>query len=105
MTEPGTDKTVDADQLETLRTWAEGLSQDHRSEVKAAAKAILLLCEEVERLHIELWKSRSTGASGAARGEQGGSEEDVPGERRIEKDLRARLARLRDLRGRPEKTD
>lgn len=104
MTEPGTDKTVDADQLETLRTWAEGLSQDHRSEVKAAAKAILLLCEEVERLHIELWKCRAAGSGGSGTGSSA-LKGDAPGERRIEKDLRARLARLRDLRSRPEKTD
>ena len=45
---------MDADQLRTLSHWADGLSKDDRPEVRAAAKAILLLVEEVEGLRATL---------------------------------------------------
>lgn len=38
-----------------LRRWGEGLTTDDREEVRAAGRAILLLSDEVERLHIDLW--------------------------------------------------
>ena len=41
---------MDADQLRTLEAWATGLCQDERPEVRAAAKAILLLVDEVKAL-------------------------------------------------------
>ena len=36
----------------------EGLLRDERSELRAAAKAILLLIEEIEHLHVDLWHAR-----------------------------------------------
>jgi hypothetical protein len=45
---------VDADQLRTLSQWADGLSRDDRPEMRAAARAILLLVEEVEDLRATL---------------------------------------------------
>jgi hypothetical protein len=49
---------VDDEEFETIRRWAEGLQSDPRVELRAAAKAILMLAEEVETLQIELWNTR-----------------------------------------------
>lgn len=38
-----------------LNEWAEGLRHDDRAEVAAAGRAILILIQEVERLHVHLW--------------------------------------------------
>lgn len=46
---------MDEEQFVALREWGEGLILDQRAEVRAAGKAILLLCAEVERLQIALW--------------------------------------------------
>ena len=44
-----------ADELEQLRRWGAGLQQDSRLEVSAAGRAIVLLIEEIERLHVLVW--------------------------------------------------
>ena len=49
---------MDEEQFAALREWGEGLILDDRAEVRAAGKAILLLCAEVERLEIDLWNAR-----------------------------------------------
>ena len=49
---------LDAEKLEVLRSWGEGLSGDEREEVRSAGKAIVLLIEEIDRLHIDLWHLR-----------------------------------------------
>jgi hypothetical protein len=49
---------MDEEQFAALREWGEGLILDDRAEVRAAGKAILLLCAEVERLEIALWNAR-----------------------------------------------
>ena len=41
-----------------LRHWGEGLTHDEREEVRAAGRAILLLADEVEQLHVDLWHAR-----------------------------------------------
>jgi hypothetical protein len=41
-----------------LRRWGDGLSRDDREEVRAAGRAILMLSDEIERLHVELWHAR-----------------------------------------------
>ena len=46
---------MDAEKLNVLREWANGLERDARVEVAAAGRAILLLIEEIERLHVNLW--------------------------------------------------
>lgn len=51
MTEAG----LDADKLAALERWATGLQGDARPEVAASGKAILMLVEEIERLHVLLW--------------------------------------------------
>ena len=49
---------LDEDKLELLRTWGEGLSNDGRDELRAAGRALLMLVEEIERLHVDLWHAR-----------------------------------------------
>ena len=46
------------EEFETLRSWGETLTEDARSEVRAAGRAIMLLAEEVERLQVQLWHAR-----------------------------------------------
>ena len=78
---------LDEAKLATLRLWAEGLARDDRDEVRAAARAILLLIDDVESLHVDLWHARGLGASAA---------DDPEGP----DTLRSALAhRLRSLRG------
>jgi len=46
---------LDAEKLGVLRGWGEGLARDERHEVAAAGRAILMLVDEVERLHVLAW--------------------------------------------------
>lgn len=46
---------IDAEKLDVLSQWASGLEHDARVEVAAAGRAILLLIEEIERLHVHSW--------------------------------------------------
>jgi hypothetical protein len=50
-----TDRGLDADKLAALERWATGLQGDARPEVAASGKAILMLIEEIEHLHVLLW--------------------------------------------------
>jgi hypothetical protein len=89
------DERLDEQKIETLQSWAEGLLRDERSELRAAAKAILLLIEEIEHLHVDLWHARD---------EESASAEIVPDEPEIPEvpapTLREALARrLRTVRG------
>ena len=58
-------EALDEEKIELLRRWGEGLERDGREELRAAGRAILLLIEEIERLHMELWKTRAPGAEPA----------------------------------------
>jgi hypothetical protein len=49
---------LNAEELEQLRRWGAGLQQDSRLEVSAAGRAIVLLIEEIERLHVLVWDHR-----------------------------------------------
>jgi hypothetical protein len=65
---------LDGDKLDALRRWARGLQQLDREESAAAGRAILMLIEELERLRLELWRTReqlsriasASGTEGAA---------------------------------------
>jgi hypothetical protein len=46
---------LDAEKLQILARWAAGLRADQRGELAAAGRAIELLIEEIERLHVLLW--------------------------------------------------
>jgi hypothetical protein len=50
---------LDEDKLEQLRRWGAGLSSTENEELRATGKAILLLIEEVEALHVELWSAKT----------------------------------------------
>ena len=56
--EPVEQAGLSADELEQLRRWGAGLQQDSRLEVSAAGRAIVLLIEEIERLHVLVWDHR-----------------------------------------------
>lgn len=51
---------MDEHRLATLRRWGDGLTRDDREEVRAAGRAILLLSDEIERLHIDLWHAQDS---------------------------------------------
>lgn len=59
------DERFDAEKLDVLRRWGRGLGDDTRDEVRAAGRAITMLIEEIERLHVELWHARDTRAAAA----------------------------------------
>lgn len=48
-----------------LRAWGEGLLNDGRAELKAAGRAIMILVEEIELLHVDLWHARQDTAKAA----------------------------------------
>lgn len=49
---------LDEEKLEALRSWGEKLRQSGGEENAAVGRAILMLVEEIDRLHIELWHTR-----------------------------------------------
>lgn len=49
---------LDEEKIELLRRWGVGLQSDERDELRAAGRAILLLIEEIERLHVEHWNAQ-----------------------------------------------
>jgi hypothetical protein len=79
---------LDAEKLDTLRRWGHGLETDDRDEIRSAGRAILLLIEEIERLHIDLWHAR---AGDEAIPEPEPADVDIPTS--LVTSLRARLAR------------
>lgn len=50
---------LDEQKIELLRQWGEGLGDDPREELRAAGRAIQLLIEEIEHLHVDLWSART----------------------------------------------
>jgi hypothetical protein len=92
---------LDEEKLEMLQSWGEGLSHDPRDEVRAAGKAILMLVEEIEHLHVDLWHARSP-AQAVAGAEPVEPEPEPDAAMPAEVDatparsLRASIARLRD---------
>jgi hypothetical protein len=50
---------LDEQKIEMLRRWGEGLGEDAREELRAAGRAIQLLIEEIEHLHVDLWNART----------------------------------------------
>jgi hypothetical protein len=73
-----------------LRHWGSGLANAEGDELRATGKAILLLIEEIEALHVDLWNAKTAGLDAAAQEDE-----------RPEHDLhRSLAARLRFSRGR-----
>jgi hypothetical protein len=56
---------LDEEKLEMLRAWGEGLVNDGRDELRAAGRALLMLVEEIELLHVDLWHARQHAAEEA----------------------------------------
>jgi hypothetical protein len=92
---------LDEEKLEMLRSWGEGLALDPRDEVRAAGKAILMLVEEIERLHVDLWHARQPALASA-----GGVPEPVleAEEREPEPATRTLRSSIARLRGRHSRT-
>jgi hypothetical protein len=57
LTDTSRHAVLDEEKLETLARWGEGLTRDGREELAAAGRAILMLVEEIERLHVDLWNA------------------------------------------------
>jgi hypothetical protein len=49
---------LDEERIEILRSWGAGLAADPREEVRAAGKAITVLIDEIDRLQVDLWRTR-----------------------------------------------
>lgn len=82
---------LDEEKIELLRRWGEGLDQDEREEMRAAGRAILLLIDEIDRLHVDLWSERTSTPPAATPFEAVEGELEAPD---VESSLRARLRRL-----------
>ncbi len=52
-------RRLDEEKLEQLRRWGAGLAGTEDEELRATGKAILLLIDEIEGLHVELWNARA----------------------------------------------
>jgi hypothetical protein len=67
---------MEEEQFAALRHWGEGLRMDEREEIRAAGKAIVLLCDEVDRLELALWhaKTRSQDQDGVEPGDDAGED-------------------------------
>ena len=96
------DAGLDVDKLGILRRWGAGLQADPREEVAAAGRAITLLIEEIERLHVLVWDRRLYPDVPVPRGS---TEEPADPEPAAEPPSRSRLETLRGrLRREPPQT-
>jgi hypothetical protein len=82
---------LDEDKLDQLRRWGTGLAAADDQELRATGKAILLLIEEIEALHVELWNAKTAPAPAADDGAEPESEAEQAS---LERTLGARLRRL-----------
>jgi hypothetical protein len=82
---------LDEEKLEALRTWGERLRQTGGEEYAAVGRAILMLVEEIDRLHIELWHARMQPREDEPAAEtDGATEDDEP----VVSSLQTRLQRV-----------
>jgi hypothetical protein len=79
---------LDEERLEILRAWGAGLETDSREELRAAGKAITILIDEIERLHIDLWHARQAASLGDAVADEA---ENPVGSRELSTSLRSRI--------------
>jgi hypothetical protein len=87
---------LDEEKIGILRSWGAGLSADEREEVRAAGKAIVLLIEEIERLHVDVWNARAGSLDGPTSSDPETPPETLPEPQddELERTLRARLSTL-----------
>jgi histone H3/H4 len=81
---------LDEDKLEQLQRWGAGLAAVDDQELRATGKAILLLIEEIEALHVELWNAKTAAALAEEADRDTVDEPDVS----LDGTLAARLRRL-----------
>jgi len=81
---------LDEHKLEQLQRWGAGLAGAEDQELRATGKAILLLIEEIEALHVELWNAKTAVASADERDEEAADDADAS----LDGTLRSRLRRL-----------
>ncbi len=80
---------LDEEKLEQLQRWGTGLAAAENQELRATGKAILLLIEEIEALHVEIWNAKTA----IPTDDDDGADGDV-GEASLNRALGARLRRL-----------
>jgi hypothetical protein len=49
---------LNEDKIDQLRRWGSGLASAESEELRATGKAILLLIDEIEALHVDLWNAK-----------------------------------------------
>jgi hypothetical protein len=49
---------LNEDKIDQLRRWGAGLTSAESEEFRATGKAILLLIDEIEALHVDLWNAK-----------------------------------------------
>jgi hypothetical protein len=81
---------LDEGKIDQLRAWGSGLVANGSDDLRATGKAILLLIEEIERLHIDLWNAKA--AQGQGESDPTGDEEPV--QTSLDQTLRGRLNRV-----------
>jgi hypothetical protein len=84
---------LDEDKLDQLRRWGTGLAAADDQELRATGKAILLLIEEIEALHVELWNAKTAPAPAENDGAEPEPESEAE-QASLERTLGARLRRL-----------
>ena len=82
---------LDEGKIEQLRAWGAGLHADGNHDLRATGKAILLLIEEIERLHVDLWNAKTPQEQAPA----ATSDADDRVQASMDRTLRARLSRVR----------
>jgi hypothetical protein len=82
---------LDESKIEQLRAWGAGLVADGNYELRATGKAILLLIEEIERLHVDLWNAKTT----QEQDQPDQADGDGQVQASLDRSLRARLSRVR----------
>jgi hypothetical protein len=77
---------LDESKIDQLRAWGTGLAENGGADLRATGRAILMLIEEIERLHIDLWTAQAAHTEPPL---------EPAGEEPLERTLRARLGRVR----------
>ena len=88
------DRGLDEEKLRVLARWATGLQRDPRPEVVAAGRAIEMLVEEIDRLHVLLWNERLQ-ATGEASAPTPAAEQEHEHQQELPEALRPLRARWR----------
>jgi hypothetical protein len=82
---------LDEGKIDQLRAWGSGLAANGGDDLRATGKAILLLIEEIERLHIDLWNAK---AAQALAPDDPADEDAEQVQASMDRTLRARLRRV-----------